>query len=215
MKKLAQITNQQKTVSGPQTAVQHRLSGTRYVIEESELQDYPADQGWVNVGLKGCLKQFVPQAPRKKKTLAEAVDVATTQLNEDQTLDPVGAALIHLEDIATMIDDMNTTISELDSVSLTIVDQLGKIYDRLANVYELVDAEYSIVPAHSRWADQSDSLDDYQIFDSGEGVMEEKQGFVDFAKSKGFKEAPISKDTYKSDDVKELYGIPMRTFQLA
>lgn len=107
--------------------------------------------------------------------VTEQIPYCLTQLRENlciteaetESLDPVGAALVHLENIMSMSDDMITTLGELDSIDLQVVHELKSVNDSLAQVFSAIDIAVGITPTDFRWADYSDQMSDYHTFESG------------------------------------------------
>lgn len=77
----------------------------------------------------------------------------------DEEVDATGEALLELEDICEMADELYETLSDLDEIDSETRESIAKIYSALDDLYETVDKKYEVAVDADEYEEVNEEVD--------------------------------------------------------
>lgn len=78
---------------------------------------------------------------------------------DDGEVDATGEALLELEDICEMADELYETLSDLDEIDSETRESIAKIYSSLDDLYETVDKRYEVAVDSDEYEEVNEEVD--------------------------------------------------------
>ena len=81
------------------------------------------------------------------------------EVEGDEEVDTTGEALLELEDICEMADELYETLSDLDEIDSETRERIAKIYSSLDDLYETVDKKYEVTVDADEYEEVNEEVD--------------------------------------------------------
>lgn len=81
------------------------------------------------------------------------------EVEGDEEVDATGEALLELEDICEMADELYETLSDLDEIDSETRESIAKIYSALDDLYETVDKKYEVAVDTDEYEEVNEEVD--------------------------------------------------------